>query len=95
MSEKMNEKLKKFFTKLIKEENFREKFVSAKTAYEGYTMAKPYIEGVSFDEFKAGLTYIHNKIEYRKELLNGESMAKISGGEDIFEDVLFLISSWI
>ena len=63
----MNEKLKDFFKKLIKDEAFREEFASAKTAYDGYTMAKPYIEGVSFDEFKDGLTYIHNKIEYRKD----------------------------
>ena len=89
----MNEKLKDFFKKLIKDEAFREEFASAKTAYDGYTMAKPYIEGVSFDEFKDGLTYIHNKIEYRKELLNG-GMSKISGGTNEFSEVLFLLSQY-
>ena len=85
----MNEKLKDFFKKLIKDEAFREEFA----AYDGYTMAKPYIEGVSFDEFKDGLTYIHNKIEYRKELLNGD-MSKISGGTNEFSKVLFLLSQY-
>ena len=89
----MNEKLKDFFKRLIKDEAFREEFASAKTAYDGYTMAKPYIEGVSFDEFKNGLTYIHNKIEYRKELLAGD-MAKISGGTNEFEEILYILSQY-
>lgn len=89
----MNEKLKNFFKRLIKEEAFREEFAAAKTAYDGYTMAKPYIEGVSFDEFKEGLTYIHNKIEYRKELLNGD-LAKISGGANEFSEVLYILSQY-
>ena len=89
----MNEKLKSFFKRLIKEEAFREEFAAAKTAYDGYTMAKPYIEGVSFDEFKEGLTYIHNKIEYRQELLNGD-LAKISGGANEFSEVLYILSQY-
>lgn len=89
----MNEKLKNFFKRLIKEEAFREEFASAKTAYDGYTMAKPYIEGVSFDEFKEGLTYIHNKIEYRKELLNAD-LSKISGGTNEFSEILYILSQY-
>lgn len=89
----MNEKLKNFFKRLIKEEAFREEFAAAKTAYDGYTMAKPYIEGVSFDEFKEGLTYIHNKIEYRKELLNTD-LSKISGGTNEFSEILYILSQY-
>ena len=89
----MNEKLKDFFKKLIKEEDFREEFAKAKTAYEGYTMAKPYIEGISFEEFKDALTHIHNKIEYRKELLKSD-YAKVSGGTDLFAEVLFIIAQY-
>lgn len=86
----MNEKLKDFFEKLMKDEEFREKFASAKTAYDGYTKAKPYIEGISFDEFKKALTYLHNKIDYRKKLLNSD-LAHINGGVEIFEELLFML----
>lgn len=77
----------------MSEPDFRDMFASTKTAYEGYTMAMPYIEGVSFDEFKEGLTYIHNKVSYRKKLLNNE-ISNISGGTNIFSDVLFLLSQY-
>ena len=76
----------------MKDEEFREEFASAKTAYEGYTMAKPYIEGISFEAFKDALTDIHNKISYRKELLS-QDLESINGGStNIFSEVLFMLS---
>lgn len=89
----MDEKLKNFFERLINEPDFREIFSSTKTAYEGYTMAMPYIEGVSFEEFKNGLTYIHNKIPYRKKLLSRD-LKNVSGGVDIFEEVLSILEQY-
>lgn len=86
----MDEKLKNFFERLMKEPDFREMFASTKTAKEGYTMAMPYIEGITFEEFKEGLTYLHNKIPYRKKLLNSE-LSNVSGGTDIFIDVLSML----
>lgn len=89
----MNENLKSFFEKLMKDPEFREKFATAKTAYEGYTMAKPYIEGTSFEEFKNALTTINNKIDYRKKLLSTD-LESISGGANIFSDVLIMLSQY-
>ena len=89
----MNEKLKSFFERLLKDEGLKEELSTAKTAYDGYTMAKSYIEGVSFDEFKEGLTYIHNKIAYRKKLLNNE-MREISGGVDNFAGLISMLSQY-
>lgn len=89
----MSESLREFFKRLMKDEEFREEFASAKTAYEGYTMAKPYIEGISFEEFKEALTTIHNKVSYRKELLN-QDLESISGGStNIFTEVLFMLAN--
>lgn len=89
----MNEKLKNFFEKLIKEPELREKLASAKTAYEGYTKVKDIIEGVNFDEFKEALTEVHNKLEYRKKLLSSE-LTHVSGGAglEILADVLQILS---
>ena len=89
----MNENIKSFFEKLMKDPEFREKFATAKTAYEGYTMAKPYIEGTSFEEFKNALTTIHNKVDYRKKLLN-KDLENISGGANIFSEVLLMLSQY-
>lgn len=77
----MSEKLKAFFKKLMEDQAFREQFASAKTAKEGYEKARPYIGEASFNEFKEALTYVHNKIEYRKKLLKSD-LRSISGGAD-------------
>lgn len=90
----MKEELKAFFNKLMKDTDFREEFASAKTAKEGYTKAKPYIgEEVSFDEFKDALTYVHNRIDYRKKLLNSD-LRNISGGTNMFAEVISMLSKF-
>lgn len=89
----MNENLKNFFERLLKDERLKEELATAKTAYDGYTMAKSYIEGVSFDEFKAGLTYIHNQMTYRKKLLNSE-IREIYGGVDNFAGFINMLSQF-
>lgn len=89
----MKENLKVFFERLKNEPELREKFALAKTAYEGFVMATSYLENVSFDEFKDGLREIHNKQNYRKQLLNDE-LTKVSGGTDLFREVLEMLSNW-
>ena len=89
----VNESLKSFFERLMEDADFREEFASAKTAEEGYNKARPYIEGVSFGEFKEALTYVHNKIEYRKKLLKSD-LSSISGGTNMFADVLSMLSTF-
>ncbi len=90
----MTDQLRSFFERLMQEPKFRETFASAKTAYEGYIMAMPYIQGVTFAEFKDGLTYIHNKAPYRRKLLNTD-LHKVSGGTDVlFLDVLSILAQY-
>ena len=86
----MSETLKAFFKKLMEDQAFREQFSSAKTAKEGYEKARPYIGEASFNEFKEALTYVHNKIEYRKKLLKSD-LRSISGGKTEFADVVALL----
>lgn len=82
----MNIKLKQFFVRLTEDYKFREEFASTKSALEGYNKAKPYIEGVSFDEFKEGLTLIHDKINHGRSL-NDHDLKNVSGGVDAFKNV--------
>ena len=89
----MSEKLKAFFKKLMEDQAFREQFASAKTAKEGYEKARPYIGEASFNEFKEALTYIHNKIEYRKKLRKSD-LRSISGGATEFADVVALLTKF-
>ncbi len=89
----MSEKLKAFFKKLMEDQAFREQFASAKTAKEGYEKARPYIGEASFNEFKEALTYIHNKIEYRKKLRKSD-LRSISGGATEFADIVALLSKF-
>ncbi len=89
----MSEKLKAFFKKLMEDQAFREQFSSAKTAKEGYEKARPYIGEASFNEFKEALTYVHNKIEYRKKLLKSD-LRSISGGATEFADVVALLTKF-
>ncbi|MDQ5984096.1 MAG: hypothetical protein RUMPE_01128 [Eubacteriales bacterium SKADARSKE-1] len=82
--------LRLFFEKLFSEPEFRQNFANTKSAEEGYEKAKPYIEDVTFEEFKEGLTYVHNKFfnkKYRK--LDGKDLTNVSGGSsDKFVQVL-------
>ncbi len=91
----MNNALKAFFTKLMEDAELREELASAKTAMEGYNKAKPYLgEEVSFDEFKEALTYVHNRVDYRKRLLNSD-LRNISGGVNVlFAEVISMLSQF-
>ena len=77
----MKKDLEIFFEKLLTEKEFREKFIATQSAKEGYEMAKPYLEGVSFDECKEGLIEMHRKFINRsyKEMTD-EDLSGVSGG---------------
>ena len=48
----MSNELEKFFLRIIEDPDFRDIFCSATSVEEGYKLALPYIDGVSFEEFK-------------------------------------------
>lgn len=83
----MNKKLQQFFVRLTEDYKFREEFASTQSALEGYNKAKPYIEGVSFDEFKEGLRIIHDKINHANRGLNESELRHVSGGANTFGNV--------
>lgn len=84
----MKKELEIFFEKLLTDQQFREKFISTQSAEEGYEIAKPYIENVSFDEFKDGLIKLHQKFINRSyKEMGDEELNDVSGGKayiDIF-----------
>ena len=86
----MKKDLMLFFEKLFSEPEFRQTFMNTKSAEEGYEKAKPYIEGVTFEEFKKGLTYVHEKfVSKNYKQLNNEQLTKVSGGRgDAFVQML-------
>lgn len=58
----MNKKLNVFFERLIDDYRFREQFMSTRTAKEGYELALPYLDSVSFEEFQEGLTSAYSNV---------------------------------
>ena len=90
----MNEKLHVFFERLIKDYRFRERFMSTKTAKEGYELALPYLEDVSFEEFQEGLTAAYANVRANgKKPLSEEDYHKVSGGVACWSEVINVINS--
>ena len=96
----MDKDLELFFERLLTDSTFRDKFLGAKTALEGYELAKKYIPNVSFEEFKEGILITDKKLKEEKygsrELMSDETKG-ISGGnrmQNPAEDIPNLISNW-
>ena len=89
----MKEQLKNFFDELKNNIHFKEKFSQAKTAEEGYILAKPYIGGASLSEFKDGLRTFYSDIRSSgKNIISKEEIKKVSGGVDvIWNNILELL----
>lgn len=58
----MNIKVKNFLLSLGKDRELGEQFSKARTAQEAYRLAEPYLEGVSFREFRNGITEFHSAL---------------------------------
>lgn len=93
----MDKDLELFFERLLTDSTFRDKFLGARTAQEGYELAKEYIPNVSFEEFREGILITDKKL--KKEMRENRSLrmdeAKgISGGNNLNGNVPSLISIW-
>jgi len=89
----MRKELKCFFEKLFTEPEFRQLFLNTTSAKEGYDLARPYLENVTFSEFKEGLAYVHKKLynNHYKELSEFD-LNSISGGENKFAEVINMLN---
>ena len=79
----MNKNLELFFEKLLTDSIFRDKFLTATTAREGYELAKIYIPDVSFEEFKEGVLITERKLKEEiknRNKISNDDMRFISGG---------------
>ncbi|MBR1779730.1 MAG: hypothetical protein IJ758_04445 [Clostridia bacterium] len=94
----MRKELKCFFEKLFTEPEFRQLFLQTNSAQEGYELAKPYLGGVSFKEFKDGVAYVHKKLydKHYKEI-SPSDLKHISGGrnEDKMKEIINILNYWI
>ncbi len=89
----MSNELEKFFLRIIEDPDFRDIFCSATSVEEGYKLALPYIDGVSFEEFKKGLHDIQNKSKHKQKISN-EKLKKVLGGTDLLDNALKILSSY-
>ena len=88
----MKKDLELFFERLLIDSEFRDKFLKAKSAKEGYELAKEYIPDVSFKEFKEGILIADKKLKKEKEILgkiNDEDISSTFGG-----NASTLITKW-
>lgn len=79
----MKKDLELFFERLLIDSEFRDKFLKAKSAKEGYELAKGYIPNVSFKEFKEGILITDEKMRKEKKILetmNDGDIFSTSGG---------------
>ena len=89
----MEEKLNLFFNRLTTDLLFRQKFMSTKTAEEGYDLAKPYLENVTFVQFKEGLTRFY--AGYRpngKVTLSRNEYRMVAGGVASWGDIISFLN---
>ena len=93
----MSKKLDVFFKRLVTDYRFREKFMSAKTAKEGYELALPYLGSeVSFKEFKKCLTNVYANVRANgKKPLSKEEYSKVSGGAVCWDQIINVIKNVI
>ena len=79
----MKRNLELFFERLLIDSEFRDKFLKAKSAKEGYELAKEYIPDVSFKEFREGILITDEKMRKEKKILetmNDGDIFSTSGG---------------
>ncbi len=88
----MERDLELFFERLLTDSDFRDRFLTAKTAYEGYELAKEYIPGVSFEKFKEGVLIADKRI---KEEMQKSRELRLSDFEEVNGGVKDLIKKWI
>ena len=87
----MERDLELFFERLLTDSDFRDKFLTAKTAYEGYELAKEYIPNVSFDEFREGVLIADKRIKEEKQRNRELSFSEF---QDVSGGVESLIKNW-
>ena len=87
----MEKDLELFFERLLTDSDFRDKFLTAKTAYEGYELAKEYIPGVSFEKFKEGVLIADKKL---KEEMQRNRELRLSDIEGVNGGANELIKKW-
>lgn len=88
----MKRNLELFFERLLIDSEFRDKFLKAKSAKEGYELAKEYIPDVSFKEFREGILITDKKLKSEKEILekiNDVDTSSVSAG-----NISALITKW-
>ena len=89
----MKKDLELFFERLLIDSEFRDKFLKAKSAKEGYELAKEYIPNVDFKEFKEGVLITDEKLKNEMKILkkiNDADTSSISSGS-----ATTLIRKWI
>ena len=88
----MKKDLELFFERLLIDSEFRDKFLKAKSAKEGYELAKEYIPNVSFKEFREGILITDKKLKKEKDILekiNDVDTSSVSAG-----NISALITKW-
>jgi hypothetical protein len=93
----MDKDLELFFERLLTDSTFRDKFLEAKTALEGYELAKEYIPDVSFEEFKEGILITDKKLKEEareSRALSIDEATGISGGDAKYNSASDLIKLW-
>lgn len=76
---KVNENLKAFIEKLMKDEELASRMAKCKTPEEAYAVASSVQEGFTFEEFTETMTAINDA--YDRDL-SDEDLAKAAGGVD-------------
>lgn len=72
----MNQKVVIGLTKVMEDKKLNKEFTESKTPQEAYEIAKPYLDGASFEEFKDTVKSISSS----KENLTLDDLDNVSGG---------------
>lgn len=94
----MDKDLELFFERLLTDSIFRDKFLEAKTAQEGYELAKEYIPNVSFEEFREGILITDKKLKEEareNRTLSIDEATGVSGGNSEDNGASDLIKLWV
>jgi len=87
----MESSLEMFFERLLTDAEFRDKFLSARTAYEGYQLAKEYIPNVSFEEFKEGVLITDKKL---RQEVGGSKEISLEDAKNVSGGAKALVAKW-
>ena len=76
----MNENLKTFVDKMLKDEELAGKMAACRSADEAYAVASKEVGGFTKEEFVEGMSDLKSRIDTGSDELTADDLAAISGG---------------